>query len=120
MPASDPMRARIEAFNRARGGGVAVHKAGRGYSLFSERTGAPLARLKPTGEADKVQVLWWNGQRWTAPGPFGIETMPLDAALSRIASEPHFWINARPEMAKVELRISTVCETTSAISDRTT
>ncbi len=39
MPASDPMRARIEAFNQARGGGVAVHKAGHGYSLTSQRTG---------------------------------------------------------------------------------
>ena len=94
MPASDPMRERIEAFNQARGGGVAVHKAGRGYSLTSERTGAPLARLKPTGNADTVQVLWWNGQRWAAPGPFGIETMTFDEALDHIASEPHFWINA--------------------------
>ncbi len=94
MPASDPMRERIEAFNQARGGGVAVHKAGRGYSLVSERTGAPLARLKPAGNADTVQVLWWNGQRWGASGPFGIATMPLDAALDYIASEPHFWINA--------------------------
>ena len=94
MPASDPIRARIEAFNQARGGGVAVHKAGRGYSLLSERTGAPLARLKPTGHADTVQVFWWNGQRWAAPGPFGIATMTIDAALDYIASEPHFWINA--------------------------
>lgn len=94
MPASDPMRERIEAFNQARGGGVTVHKAGRGYSLLSERTGAPLARLKPTGNADTVQVFWWNGQRWATPGPFGIATMTLDAALDHIASEPHFWINA--------------------------
>ena len=94
MPASDPMRARIEAFNQARGGGVVVHKAARGYSLLSERTGVPTARLKPTGDADTVQVLWWNGQRWGASGPFGIATMPLDAALDHIASEPHFWINA--------------------------
>lgn len=94
MPASDPMRERIEAFNQARGGGVAVQKAGRGYSLTSQRTGAPLARLKPTGDANKVQVLWWDGQRWAAPGPFGIATMPLDAALDYIASEPHFWTNA--------------------------
>lgn len=94
MPASDPTRERIEAFNQARGGGVAVHKAGRGYSLTSERTGVPIARLKPTGDADKVQVLWWNGLRWGASGPFGIVTMPLDAALDHIASEPHFWINA--------------------------
>ncbi len=88
------MRARIEAFNQARGGGVGVHKAGHGYTLTSQRTGAPLARLKPTGDADKVQVLWWNGQRWGASGPFGIAIMPLDAALDHIASEPHFWINA--------------------------
>ncbi len=57
MPASDPMRERIEAFNQARGG-VTVHKAGRGYSLTSERTGVPIARLKPTGNADTVQVFW--------------------------------------------------------------
>jgi len=94
VPASDPMRERIEAFNQARGGGVAMHKAGRGYSLMSERIGAPLAGLKPTGDPDKVQVLWWNGQRWAAPGPFGIVTMPLDAALDYIAAEPYFWTNA--------------------------
>jgi len=94
VPANDPMRARIAAFNQARGGGVAVHRAGHGYTLTSQRTGAPLARLKPTGDADKVQVFWWNGQRWGASGLFGIATMPLDAALDHIASEPHFWTNA--------------------------
>ena len=91
---ADPMRERIEGFNQAHGGGVSVHKARRGYSLLSERTGTPLARLKPTGEADKVQVLWWNGQRWGALGPFGIATMPLNAALDYIASEPTFSTNA--------------------------
>jgi hypothetical protein len=94
VPASDPMRERIEAFNQARGGGVAVHKAGRGYTLVSDRTGLPVARLRPTGEADKVEVLWWNGQRWGASGPFGIATMPLDKALDYVASEPSFWIHA--------------------------
>ncbi len=88
------MRERIEAFSQARGGGIAVHKTGRGYTLTSERTGVPLARLKPTGNADKVQVLWWNSQRWGASGPFGIATMTLDAALDYIASEPDFWTNA--------------------------
>jgi len=62
VPASDPMRACIEAFNQARGqargGGGGVHRAGHGYTLTSQRTGAPLARLKPTGDADTVQVLW--------------------------------------------------------------
>ncbi len=94
MPKSDPVRERIEAFNQARGGGVLVHKVGRGYSLLSERTGAPIARLRPTGDADKVQVLWWNGECWGASGPFGIAIMPLNEALDYIASEPAFWINA--------------------------
>ena len=88
------MRERIEALNQARDGGVVVHEAGRGDSLVSQRTGAPLARLTPAGDADTVQALWCNGQRWAAPGPFGIATMPLDAAPDHIASEPHFWINA--------------------------
>ncbi len=69
MPKSDPVRERIEAFNHARGGGVLVHKAGRGYSLLSERTGAPIARLRPTGNANKVQVLWWDGERWGLQAP---------------------------------------------------
>ena len=94
MPKSDPVLERIEAFNEARGGGVLVHKAGRGYSLLSERTGAPIARLRPTGDADKVQVLWWDGECWGASGPFGIAIMPLNEALDYIASEPAFWIHA--------------------------
>ncbi len=94
MPSSDPLRERIETFNRTHGGGVQVQKTARGYSLVSQSNGAPLARLKPTGEGDKVQVLWWNGQRWTASGPLGIATMPLDQALQHIASDPIFWINA--------------------------
>jgi hypothetical protein len=87
------MRERIEAFNQA-SDGDAEHKAGCGYSLASERTGVPLARLKPIGDAEKVQMLWWNGQRWAAPEPFGIAAIPLGAALDYIASEPDFGINA--------------------------
>jgi hypothetical protein len=91
---ADAMRERIEAFNQERGGGVIVQKIARAYSLFSEHSGGPIARLRPTGEADKVQVLWWNGERWAASGPFGIATMPLDKALDYIANEPDFWIHA--------------------------
>ena len=93
MSGADAMLERIQAFNRARGGGVVVQKAARGYSLGSARSGAPIARLRPTGDGDKVQVLWWSGERWRAPGPFGIVAMPLDEALDYIASEPAFWIH---------------------------
>ena len=63
---------------------------GGGYSLLSRRTGAPVARLRPTDDPAKVQVLWWNGERWKAPGPFGTTTMTLDQALDYIASERAF------------------------------
>jgi hypothetical protein len=94
MPKADALLERIEAFHHATRGEVVVRKLARGYSLFSARTGAPIARLRPTGEADKVQVLWWDGERWGASGPFGIASMPLDNVLDHIATEPAFWIHA--------------------------
>ena len=91
---ADDMLERFEEFNRARGGGVIVRKVARGYTLLSERTGTPVARLRLTGDGDKVQVLWWNGVRWGASGPFGVATMALDHALDYVANEPTFWIHA--------------------------
>ena len=72
---------------------VVVEKRGRGYSLLSRRTGAPVARLRPTDDPEKVQVLWWNGERWKDPGPSGRLTMPVAQAVEYIASEPAFWIH---------------------------
>ena len=94
MSEADAILECIQAFNRAHGGGVVVQKVARGYSLRSERGGAPIARLRPTGDGEGVQVLWWTGERWGASGPFGMATMPLDDALEYIASDPAFWIHA--------------------------
>ena len=94
MARPDPMLERIEAFNRGRGGGVVVRRAANGYSLHSERSGGPVARLKPTGEDDKVRVLAWHRGKWGASGPFGVPTMTLDRALDYVASNPFFWIHA--------------------------
>jgi hypothetical protein len=91
MAKADALLERIEAFPFE--GGVVVRKMARGYSLFSARNGAPIARLRPTGEADMVQVLWWSGERWGASGALGIATMPLGSALDYIAAEPAFWIH---------------------------
>ncbi len=90
----DAMLERIERFNRTRGGGVIVRKVARGYTLLSGHNGAPVARFRPTGDGDKVKVLWWNGESWGASGPFGVATMPLDRALDYVANDPDFWINA--------------------------
>jgi hypothetical protein len=88
----DPVLARIRAHPWPRGG-VQARRAGRGYSLVSARTGAPVARLVPTGTGDVVEVLWWRRDAWGPAGPFGVE-LPLDDALDFIEEEPCFWIRA--------------------------
>jgi hypothetical protein len=95
MTKSDPMLERIRAFDQARGGGVLVERVNKGYSLFSAATGAPIARLRPTGPGDEVEVLWWRRERWAPFGAFGRLVLPLDQALECIAAEPAFWINAQ-------------------------
>ncbi len=91
----DDMRARIGAYPwPPRRGGVELVCATKGYTLYSPRTGGPVARLRPTGQGDKVQVLWWRRDTWSDPGPFGREVMPLEEALEFIASEGFFWIHA--------------------------
>jgi hypothetical protein len=91
----DPILARIRAFDRSKGGGVEAVRSGKGYSLFAITTAAPIARLRPTGSDDKVEVLWWQRERWTPFGPFGKTVLPLNEALDLIASEPAFWIGTR-------------------------
>ena len=91
MPERDFILEGLEAFCHVHD--VVVEKRGGGYSLLSRRTGAPVARLRPTDDPEKVQVLWWNGERWKAPGPFGRLTMPVDQAVDYIASERAFWIH---------------------------
>src|SRR3712207_2233009 len=88
MARPDPMLERIKAFNRSHGGGVIVRRAANGYSLYSERSGGPVARLKPTGEGDKVRVLAWHHEKWGASGPFGVPTMTLDRALDMLPQTP--------------------------------
>ena len=57
----DALRARIEAYPWPPGrGGVEAVRANRGYTLYSLRTGGPVARLRPTGKGGQVQVLWWR------------------------------------------------------------
>ena len=92
MPKADLLLERLEAFCRAHD--VRADRKGHGVSLLSTRTGAPVARLRPTDEAGKVQVMWWNGKHWGASGPFGTPTMTLERALDSIASEAAFWIHA--------------------------
>ena len=94
MTAPNPILARIEAYNKAKGGGILIRKQSKGYSLFREDTGEPVARLRPTGTGDKVEVMWWSHRdKWEQIGDFGPMTMALDEALEYIAKDPMgiFW-----------------------------
>ena len=92
---ADAVRERIETYRWPPGrGGVEVVRANRGYTLYSRRTGAPVARLRPTGEDGRVQVLWWRRDAWGAPGGLGPVVMPLDEALDFVATAGFFWIHA--------------------------
>lgn len=92
MAKRDDIIARVERFNEGRGGGVAVERRSGGYTLLLEATGAPIARLKPTGQKDQVRVLYWSHRdRWDDAAPLGGVFLPLDKALEFIAREPIFW-----------------------------
>jgi hypothetical protein len=88
MAKGDAMLERILAFERARGGGIVAERVRRGYSLLRAASGDPIARLRPTGRGDEVEILWWHRRRWGSIGDFGGLIMPLDKALEHIASDP--------------------------------
>lgn len=92
MALTDPILERIAA-SAWPYGGVTVQRVRRGYSLFSTRTGAPVARLRPVGDGDRVEILWWRREAWGPVGMFGT-VLGLEEALAFIADESAFWIRA--------------------------
>jgi hypothetical protein len=92
MTTDDAILTRIERCNQERGGGVVVEARQGGYTLRLEASGAPIARLRPTGSADAVEVLYWSHRgKWSQIGDFGGITLPLDQALAYIADNSIFW-----------------------------
>ena len=93
-PKPDTMLDRIMAFNEAKGGGVRIETRSKGYSLFREDNGRPIARLRPSGKSELVEILWWSHRdKWEPIGDFGPMTMPLEEALTYISKDPMgvFW-----------------------------
>ena len=95
MKESDLFLERIKAFNQEAGGGVSIRRSHRGYNLYQEDDGSPIARLCPTGKDDEVEILWRSHRdKWESVGEFGGVYLPLDKALEYIAEDPMgcFWI----------------------------
>ena len=88
----DEIIRRIERFPFRRAP-VAAERRNKGYTLLHAETGAPIARLRPIGRDDQMEILYWSSwkQHWAAVGPFGRTVAPLDEALRIIAFEPIFW-----------------------------
>jgi hypothetical protein len=85
----DEIIRRIERFP-FRCGPVAAEWRNKGYTLLSADTGRPLARLRPYGRDDLMEILYWSlwKQRWAPVGPFGQKNpwrprLPLGVSLSR-------------------------------------
>jgi hypothetical protein len=67
-------------------------RAGQWLDLaVARRSGEPLARLRLTGNAEEVALLYpsHRGGR-EALGDFGVSTMPLDDALQCLSANPYF------------------------------
>ena len=100
--AEDPIIQRIESFRCRRGQLFAEHR-NRGYTLYRASSGALVARLRPTGQDDRVEVLYWllwkNVGRTLAHS--GRTVLPLNQALKFIASEDSSGLfRARPRHRK--------------------
>jgi hypothetical protein len=87
----DDIIRRIERYRFPRAP-VTAERRNRGYTLIHAATGAPIARLRPRGGDDQMEIFYWSWkQRWAPVGPFGGTVAPLDEALHIIAHEPIFW-----------------------------
>jgi len=88
----DEIIQRIESFPFRRAP-VVAERRNKGYTLLHAETGAPIARLRPIGRDNQMEILYWSlsKQHWAPVGPFGCTVAPLDKALRIIASEPIFW-----------------------------
>jgi hypothetical protein len=90
---TDDIVQRIERFHFPRGA-VLAERRNRGYTLYHALSGSPVARLRPTGRSDSVEILYWSAwkERWAVTGLFGRTVLPVDEALHFIAHEDIFWV----------------------------
>ena len=74
-------------------GPVAVERRNRGFTLIHAETGVPIARLRPIGRDDLVDILYWSlwKERWVPFGPFGRTAAPVKQAVRIVSEAAIFW-----------------------------
>jgi hypothetical protein len=90
---ADPIIQRIACVRCPRGS-LLAERRNRSYTLYSDQSGALVARLRPTECGDSFEVLYWSlwKNRSTSTGPFGRTVLSIDDALRFIAYEDIFWV----------------------------
>ena len=86
-------RLSIEGFFEDRDCDVVCRKTRNGYALYRADNMKPMARLRPTGHDDEVEVFRWDGDRWGSIGEFGL-SMNLPQALDYIYDDPEGFLFA--------------------------
>jgi hypothetical protein len=104
MSASTDLLPRIRSSNLVRGGRVTVHRRRGGYSLYGPDGAWPIARLRPTGVSDDVEVLYPAARGWRPIGDFGGVAKPLDEALDYIENSGWFRIR-EPWWSRIPRRL---------------
>jgi hypothetical protein len=74
-------------------GPVVVERRNRGFTLIHAETCIPIARLRPIGRDDLVEILYWSlwKERWVPFGPLGRTAAPVKQAVRIIAESAIFW-----------------------------
>jgi hypothetical protein len=90
---TDAIIQHVEDFRCPRGV-LFAERRNRGYTLYDAASGAPVARLRPTAQDGRFEVLFWSlwKERWASTGPFGRTVLSIDEALKFIAHEDIFWV----------------------------
>jgi hypothetical protein len=88
----DDIIRRIENF-KFDAGPVAMERRNRGFTLIHAESGVLIARLRPIGRDDLVDILYWSlgKERWVPLGPFGRTAARLEQALRIVSEAAIFW-----------------------------
>jgi hypothetical protein len=84
---------------------VAAMRRNRGYTLLHTDTGAPIARLRPIGPDDQMEILYWSAwkQHWAPTGPSAAPLCPSTRLSTSSPTKPSSgpaYSKTRPENAQ--------------------
>ncbi|MGC1860396.1 MAG: hypothetical protein WA733_04540 [Methylocystis sp.] len=91
-------------------GPVAVERRNRGFTLIHAATGLPIARLRPIGRDDLVDILYWSlwRERWVPFGPLWTHRRTRQTGRAHHLGSGDFLgrrLKSQAKIPKVQLRV---------------